>query len=152
MKWLDHIISLFLVALSLVILFSSVQLGLGTLRKPGAGFIPFLASVLVFCLSMVVLMMGMKRRPHEEKRSWVGWQNFGKMVILVMGLCVYISILKAIGYLIAASFLMFLMFFIFDPKKWYVHILSALLVSGVSFVIFRGLGVQLPTGIFSIGW
>lgn len=152
MKWLDRINSLFLIALSLLILVSSVQLGLGNLRKPGAGFIPFLASVLVFCLSIVVLMMGMKRRPHEEKRIRVGWQNFGKMAILVMGLCVYVSILKAIGYLIAASLLMFLMFFIFDPKKWYVHILSALVVSGVSFVIFRGLGVQLPTGIFSIGW
>ena len=152
MKWLDRINCLFLIALSLVILVSSVQLGLGNLRKPGAGFIPFLASVLVFCLSTVVLITGTRREPHEEKRSRVGWQNVGKIVVLVVGLIVYISILKPIGYLIAASFLMFLMFFIFNPKKWYVHILSALLVSVVSFVIFRGLGVQLPAGILSIGW
>ncbi len=152
MKRLDHITSLFLIALSLLILISSVQLGIGNLRKPGAGFIPFLASVLVFCLSVAVFMMGWKRPPGEEKRSTVGWQNAAKMVLLVVGLCIYISFLKVLGYLIVASLLMFVMFFIFDPKKWYMHIVSALVVAGVSFAVFRGLGVQLPTGILPIGW
>ena len=152
MNWLDRLNSLFLMALAALIFFSSIQLGLGNLRKPGAGFIPFLASVLVFCLSDIVLLTGTKRHVRGEKKTGMAWGNAAKMMIMVIALALYISMLKTVGYLLSDWLLMFLMFLIFNPRKWYFHIVSAILVSGVSFAIFRGLGVQLPTGIFSLGW
>jgi hypothetical protein len=153
MKWLNRLSTLFLIGISLLILFSSLELGIGSLRKPGAGFIPFVASILVLPLSLVVLIMGMKGSPPgQEKRPFVRWQNLTKMISLVVGLSGYVMFLKSLGYVIAAFLLMFLMFFIYNPKKWCTHIVAAVIVAAVSFCVFRTLGVELPAGIFHIGW
>lgn len=153
MKWLNRINSLCLIGFSLLILFSSLKLGIGSLRKPGPGFIPLIASVLVFSLSLLVLIMGIKGSARdEEKKSFIPWQNLIKIISLVIALSFYIYFLKFLGYLIAAFLLMFIMFFIFEPKKWLIHVVSAIIAASLSFVVFRSLGVQLPAGIFRIAW
>lgn len=152
MKWLNRITTLCLMGVSIFILFSSLKLGIGSLRKPGAGFIPLLASLLAFALSLSVLIMGMKGSAKEEKKLSIRWQSLTKMISLVIGLSAYIFFLKPLGFLIAAFLLMFSMFFIFEPRKLYIHAVSAAIVAALSFFIFRGLGVQLPVGILRLGW
>lgn len=152
MKWLNRINSLFLIGLSLLILFSSLKLGIGSLRKPGPGFIPLGASVLVFSLSLWVLITGIRGSAEEQKKLSNSWQNLTKMISLVIGLSFYIYFLKFLGYLIAAFLLLFIMFFIYEPKKWHKHIVVAVLVASLSFFVFRSLGVHLPSGIFRIEW
>ena len=152
MNWLNRASSLFLVGLSLLILFSSIKLGIGNLRKPGPGFIPLLASALVLIFSLIILMMEMRRSAGVEKKTSLPWQNLIRMVSLVLGLAFYIFFLKMLGYLIAAFLLMFIMFFIFEPKRWRTHLASAGIAAALSFFTFRSLGVQLPAGLFHIGW
>ena len=152
MKWLNRISSLFLIGLSLLILFSSLKLGIGSFRKPGAGFIPLIASVLVFSLSLWVLGTERKGPAEKEKKLSKRWQSGTRMIGMVLGLSFYIYFFKVLGYLLAAFFFMVIMFSIYEPRRWHKHIVVAVLVVGISYIVFRSLGVQLPKGVFPVGW
>lgn len=156
MKWLNRISSLFLIGLSLLIFYSSLNLGIGTVQKPGPGFMPILASALVFSLSFLVFIKEIKTTglaKDEERQASLGWENLIKPINLVIALCGYSFVLELFGYLITAFLLMFAMLFIYEPKKWYIHIIIAAIVANLSFLVFyKWLRVQLPMGLFRIAW
>jgi hypothetical protein len=78
---------------------------------------------------------------------------FQKPIILIIGLSGYTFIFNIFGFLLATLLLIFLMLFIFDPKKWYMHIVIAAIAVNLSFLIFcKWLQVPLPTGVFHIGF
>jgi hypothetical protein len=60
--------------------------------------------------------------------------------------------LNVLGYLLTAFLLMSQMLFISEPKKWYMNIALAAIIAILSFTLFKWLQVQLPTGVFHIGW
>jgi putative tricarboxylic transport membrane protein len=154
MKWLRRGSSLFLMAFSVLIFISSLDMGIGDLQNPGPGFMALLASILLFSLSSVVLIKNLmmsrrndKDEQEEEKGSLIGWEHLKKPIILGIALAAYTFILETIGFLIATFFLMFVMVVTYESKKWYKDLLIAALVAGVSFLIFdRWLQVRLPTG------
>lgn len=152
MKLLDRTSSLFLIGLSVFISIGSYKLGIGTLQNLGSGFMPFLASALLFILSLLILM-GIGRESEEKSgRPLGGWQNLLKPGRLIIALLVYMLLLNHLGYIFTAFLLMSQMFFISEPKKWYKNIISSAIIAILSFMFFRCLQLQLPTGVFHIGW
>ena len=152
MIWLDRIISLSLVGFSFLIFLSSLRLGTGTLQTPGPGFTPFLSSILLLSLSLFVLIWRTKKSDEDGRNKLlVSWKNFLKPISVIIMLIAYILLLNTIGYLIGTFLLMFIMFFIYEPKKWYVHLfIGAIVASSSYFVFYKWFQVQLPTGILSI--
>ena len=154
MTWLNRISSLFLMAFALLIFFSSMKLGVGTLESPGPGFMACLASILLFILSLVVLVSGTKGTAKDKAKtitSFIHWTNLKKPVSLVIGLSGYTLLLKPLGYLITIFLLMFTLFFIYAPRKWYVHLIVAAIIANLSFLVFyKWLRVQLPAGLLTI--
>ncbi|OGP62010.1 MAG: hypothetical protein A2170_11360 [Deltaproteobacteria bacterium RBG_13_53_10] len=150
MTRLNRISSLFLMGFSVIIFFSSLQLGIGNPKSPGPGFAPLLASVLVFSLSLLVLIQGM--RVSEEKKRRPKDRNYLlKPTFLVLAVLGYSFLLNVLGYLVTAFLLMFAMFSIGEPKKLSRNLIIAAIVIIMSFILFRKLlGVQLPKGIFLI--
>ena len=152
MKLSDRITSLFLIALSGFVLIGSYKLGIGTLQNLGTGFMPFLASVLLFILSLFILL-GIGRKSGEMNgKPPAGWKNLLRPGSLIIALLVYMLLLNHLGYILTAFFLMSQMFFISEPKKWFQNIVSSAIIAILSFIFFRWLQVQLPTGVFHIGW
>jgi hypothetical protein len=153
-KWMDRIGSLFLIGLSVLIFSSSLKLGIGDFGNPGPGFMPFFASILLFSLSSLVFIKGIiGSSKDEEGELSIGWENLTKPINLMIALICFSFLFKALGYLITTFLLMFAMFFIYEPKKWYVHIVISAIVASLSFLVFyTWLRVQLPTGIFRIHW
>ncbi len=152
MKWMKRVSSLFLLGYSALIFFSSLKLGMGDTKKPGPGFMPMLASLLVFCLSSFIFIKELKgSEPEEKKGALKGQKYFFKGAILIVAVLGYSVLLEWVGYLIAIFLLMFGLFSVSEPKKWHKNIAIAAVVAILSFVIFRRLlGVQLPTGMFKI--
>ncbi len=151
MKWLNRISTLFLMGFSALIFFLSLKLGVGEVGDPGPGFMPCLSSVILFSLSSLVFITGMKGRDKDEKRRFPADHGYLlKPAFLVFAILGYSFLLDAVGYLITAFLLMFALFSISEPQKWPWNIVVAGVVVMTSFLLFKWLGVQLPTGIFRI--
>jgi len=83
MIWLDRIISLSLVGFSFLIFFSSLRLEIGNPQAPGPGFMPFLVSVLLFSLSLLVfILVEIKGLAiDEEGRHFKGFGQYGQRTL-----------------------------------------------------------------------
>ena len=152
MKLLDRISNLFLIGLSVFVLAGSYKLGIGTLRNLGSGFMPFLASALLFIISLLILI-GIGRKGEKiNGRPSAGWKNLLRPGSLIVALLVYMLLLNYLGYILTTFLLMAQMFFISEPKRWHKNIIYAAVIAILTFTLFRWLQVQLPTGILGIGW
>jgi hypothetical protein len=152
MKKLNRISSMFLIGFSILICFGSIKLGIGTLGNMGPGFMPFLIAAILFILSLFIFLGIGGGSEDKGERSSSGWKNLLKPGSLVIALFGYLLLLEFLGYLIATFFLMSHMLFISEPKKGFMNVFVAAIVAILSFASFRWLQVQLPIGMFHIGW
>lgn len=148
MKVLNVVSSLILIGISTFVFFSSLSLGIGQLRNPGPGFMPFLASILVLSLSLIILVMGLKGK--NEGSSPIDRKKIFYPTILVMAILGYSFLLDVLGFLISIFLLMFVMFSMSQPTKWMKNIAISVVVIMVSYFIFKWLGVRFPGGILRI--
>ena len=154
MKWLHRICSLLLIGFSGVIIISSLRVGVGNVQNPGPGFMGFLASVVLFVLALAIFIKDLKNLDKRDgKKPLASRKAVTKPIILAMTLCSYTFLLTTLGFLISTFILMFVMLLLSDPKRWAYHLVIALIIVNVSYLIFyKWLRVILPSGIFNIGW
>ncbi len=150
--WMNRISNFFLLAFSFLILLGSLRLGMGSVRDPGPGFVPFLASLLLLCLSLVIFVKEIRGSPVKgAKFSFLGGKDLAKPICLMVALIGFAWIFTLLGYLLSTFLLMFTLFSIYQAKRWHVHIAAAALIAGLSFLVFYlWLRVPLPTGLFDI--
>ena len=148
---LNRLISLAFIGISLLILCLSLRLGIGEVENPGPGFLPLLASIILFSLSVLVFVLDIKGHEKNEKSEGKIFRNrFPKPMAFVTALVVYTSLLGQLGYLITTFMLMVVMFSLTSPKKTFQNILVSAMLVILSYLIFsRWLRVQLPVGLFS---
>lgn len=152
MRRLKQTTTLCLVAFSIVIITSSLKLGIGSMKAPGPGFGGFLASVLLFVLSLVTLVQESTKSTEEEKLG-LGWENVSRQCIITVALCGYALSLETLGFLVAGFFLMWIMFLVDSPRKWHIHMFTAFIVINVSYLVLcKLLQVIFPAGIFRLQW
>ncbi len=139
-------------ALSVLIITSSLKLGIGSVKAPGPGFAGFLASILLLVLSLVILIQE-STKLTQEKELGLGWENLSKQLIITVALCGYAFFLETLGFLISGFILMWIMFLVDNPRKWHYHMLTAFIVINVSYlVLIKLLRVIFPAGIFRFQW
>ena len=149
MKVLTLVSSLVLIGISTFVFFSSLSLGIGKLQNPGPGFMPFLASILVFTLSVFVFVKGIQG--EKGGPSPLNRKRLPKPTLLVMAILAYSFLLDSLGFLISIFLLLFAMFSMEEPQKWRKNIVLSAIVVMISLLIFKKwLGVRFPAGIFSI--
>ena len=153
MKRLNQTTSLFLIGFSILILTSSLKLGVGSFQAPGPGFMGFLSSILLLSLSLIILAQVSVKSAKEEGKGHIRWENFSKQFIITVALCGYAFLLDTLGFLISSFILMSIMLLIDNPRKWYYHMFVAFIVVNVSYLVLcKLLRVLLPVGIFRIQW
>ncbi len=151
MKWLNQVTCLLLLGFSILIMVSSLKIGVGNFQAPGPGFMGFLASMLLFILSLITLIQESKRG-SEEKASF-GWEGLFKPFIIIVALCSYALIFDTLGFLLSSFILMWVMLLISSPRKWYYHIFVAFIIVNMSYLVLcKLLRVIFPAGIFRIQW
>ena len=151
MNALDRGSCIFLLGLSVLVGLMSLRLGIGGLELMGAGFMPFLASILLFVLTLFVLIKGLRTKQGGEEKTHLTWKELEKPIKLVMGLIVYAFLLMPLGYLIVTFLFVFFMFHMMQPQKWRTDLVFAALVAAASFILFDTLlSVRLPPGILTM--
>jgi len=151
MKRLNQATSLSLIGLSILIITSSLKIGVGNLQAPGPGFLGFLASILLLVLSFVIFIQDSKRGVGEK--ASFGWENLSKPSIITVALCIYAFIFDTLGFLLSSFILMTIMLLISSPKRWYYHMFVAFIIVNVSYLVLcKLLRVVFPVGIFRIQW
>ncbi|MFB3885865.1 MAG: tripartite tricarboxylate transporter TctB family protein [Thermodesulfobacteriota bacterium] len=154
MKWLSRFVTLFLLGFSVFIGQLSLKLGVGGPRNPGPGFMPLLASALLLILALVVVIMELRRSAEGEgKKPLFDMKHLIRPVSVFVVLFGFSFILNVFGFLVSIFLLFFVLFLIYEPKKWLMHIIVAVIVANASFLLFyKILQVQLPAGMFNIRW
>ena len=100
--------------------------------------------------SIVLLIASLLKENAEGKVSslWRGLEWY-KVLLVLASLFVYALLLPKLGYLIATSALLILLFGIMKRQRLWIQVVSALIVASLSYLIFYvWLDVQLPRGIF----
>jgi putative tricarboxylic transport membrane protein len=152
MRVTSLITSLFLVSFSILIFIMSIDLGIGSLKTPGPGFLGFLGSISLFILSSIIFFLDIKK-PDEEYEEPVTRQKLKKPILLALSLFGFTLLLDILGFLISASLLMWAILLINTPDKWFRQLVIALIMVNVAyFILCKLLGVILPSGIFRLQW
>jgi hypothetical protein len=149
-KRADRISSIFWVLLAIGLIKWGLDLGLGTLAAPDAGFIIFGVGVVMLGLAVAIFTYTLfsKTGPGARKRLWYG-QGWRKVLFVLASLSAYSYFLVPLGFLPATFLLLIFLFKWIEPHKWVTAIgVSAVMVSVTYLVFAYWLGCQLPKGIF----
>jgi hypothetical protein len=115
----------------------------------GTGFMPLLASILLFALSLIDLISSLvKGRAGKRDKEGPALGELAKPAILIGALIVYVYFLSSVGFPIMTFLLVYVLFVMMQPKKWRLDLFYAALVSAATFLFFDvALKVRLPAGI-----
>jgi len=143
----DRFSPLFLLVVAIYFCIESVPLGIGSLRNPGAGFLPFLSGVLLGCLSLAIfLTSGTVKGKASVFVPGKDWKN-GAWVLACLFL--YFLVLERLGFIITTFFFIILLQLSFRPRRWVGIVMISVLTVLCSYLLFvRLLGVVMPEGIF----
>lgn len=148
MNSLDRRSSLFWLLLSILMSIESLRLGIGTLQKPGMGFLSFWASVLFGILSLILFIQSSVKKEHGQIKAAVLGPQWKRIVVILIALLVYSRWMPVLGYLIATFLLMSLLFWIVRGQGWHKIILFSFSATLITYYVFaKLLRTQLPTGL-----
>ncbi|MBX9590768.1 MAG: tripartite tricarboxylate transporter TctB family protein [Hyphomonadaceae bacterium] len=137
----------FWLAIALGIVWSGSDLGLGSLRDPGSGFMIFWVGVVMTGLSAAALIVAARQPAGAALTSlWQGtrWWLVPYVVAL---LALYAWLMPQVGFLAGTAVLLFILFATIDRQGWLTPLLGAVLITAAAYIVFhRWLGTQLPAG------
>jgi putative tricarboxylic transport membrane protein len=124
---------------------------LGSLHKPGSGFISFWSGIILGILTLIMLIQDIwfnKANRAEEKKEKTHWEA---VILALAGLFICILIFERLGFIISTTLFVGFLFKAIEKKGWFVTILASLLMTLASYYIFRVLlQAELPKGIFGL--
>jgi putative tricarboxylic transport membrane protein len=139
--------AIFFILFSIYVCIVSYRLGLGSLHKPGSGFMPFWSGAFVGILAAIVLIQDIiSRRASEEKRERVAWKSIAVTLFFFL---VYILVLERLGYIIATVLFVGIILKAIERKGWFLSSWVAVVMALASYYTFKvWLQAELPRGFF----
>lgn len=142
---------LFWLAVGLVSIYGSTRLGLGVLREPGSGFLPFIAGCFISLMAVFIFLNSfLRKRETQDKPSafWaeVNWHRPAIISLLTFG---FVLVLEWLGFILASFFLLFILFKGVEKFSWKKAMIIPTLTLGLTYLLFNVfLKASLPKGIF----
>ena len=126
--------------ISLIYLFDGKDLVLGTMKRPGVGFLPIVSGVLLAVLSLFEIVKALLSKKDAEIN--IDWK---KIATFFAGVIAYMLLLKPLGYIITTFALLVFLTKLFGAKSWVKPLIfSAIMSSGSYYLFIVALQVQLP--------
>ena len=145
----DLISGIFWLAIAVFVMAKALELGVGEVSTPGAGFVLFWSSILFGLLSIVLVIKSFARSGGQKGLAelWHGL-TWGNVVIAVIALVLYCLFLVKIGFVIATTAFMAVLYGVGRMKPWVV-LVSSLVTVALTYAIFHyGLQIEFPRGPF----
>lgn len=142
-------IAISILVFSLVYFAGSISLSVGTVERPGPGFMPAAVAFALFLAAGFNVYKAFRGKPDpaecedntDENMPW--FTPIGITVILFA----YPLILRPANYIIATFIVLFALFMLMRFKNWYISLAVSLFIAFFSFYLFSNvLGVVLPSG------
>jgi putative tricarboxylic transport membrane protein len=145
----DRIAALLLCALSLLYGWKGMEYTAALqVDVVGPAFYPTILSVLGVGLSIVLFVGSREQREAAERRA--GWAEDLVALTPLALLGAYVLVLEPLGFPIATAIFLTLAFRYLRHPSWRGAILLAVVISAVSFALFRyALDVRLPAGLLA---
>lgn len=123
---------------------------------PGAGFLPFLAGVILVALALALFISAVRSRGNKagmasNERFFAHPESWKKVLLALTALLAYWVVLEHLGFLITTYLLLLFLLRVIEPQKWLVAVATALVATTFSYALFNlWLKVQLPKGILGL--
>lgn len=139
------IIHLILTMLGLMIIIESVQIGFGTLRKPGSGLFPFLCGIIIFSLNLVPFISPPAVKPHTS--LFAGKDENKILLFIILTFFSWILLMPYLGWLLMTFFVTLSFSKILKLEGWRKPLLLSLGNTALSYFLFDYcLYLDLPRG------
>jgi len=145
----DWISGIFWLCFAVLVCIESRRLGLGTLHKPGPGFLFFWTSIFLGIMALVVLIRAwVAKKIGEPKESIFGKQNTGKIIFVLISLFLYAIFMETVGFIPVTLLLFIFLLGIIEKKRWFFTAFVSIVVTACAYLIFETwLKSQLPKGL-----
>lgn len=132
---------------SMVYLYASLGLQLGTVRNPGAGFLPLLVGLGLLVSSCLYLYQVVRqpRAVFDEEKS-VKERHLRVPAGIAAVVFVYPLLLQQLYFILTTALCLLVLFRLLRFKGWTFSLLAALSISVLIFLFFFRAGVILPNG------
>ena len=147
MATLDRVSGTALFLFSLIVLWESRTLPLGTLHNPGPGYMPTLLAVLLAGLSILIVFLGRNSPPFASLK----WTE-GKPALAILAACAFAALgLERIGFRITMVLLLVFLLGAVERLKPFLVLSVAVGLSLSSFWFFNGL-LKVPLPLSPLGF
>jgi putative tricarboxylic transport membrane protein len=148
----DRVSGLFWLIFSVFVSYESYRLGLGTLHQPGPGFLFFWTGIVTAILSLIVVLMSLKKPFPEVAQQPIfgkgGRGRVAKIVFVLLSLFLYALLMERLGFLIVTLLFFIFLLGVIERKRWSFAVLVSLIVTAASYLVFEtALQSQLPKGL-----
>lgn len=145
----DRISGIFWLCFAVSVIIQSYHLGLGTLHKPGAGFLFFWVNIVLGIMSLVVLIRAWVGKKEEGPQpAFFGGQNVSKIVFVMISLFLYALLMETVGFIPVTLLFFIFILRIIEKKGWFYTAFVSIVVTVISYLIFETwLQSQLPKGL-----
>jgi putative tricarboxylic transport membrane protein len=145
----DRISGIFWLCFAVLTIFESYHLGLGTLHKPGPGFLFFWVNIILAIMSLIVLIRAWVSKEEEGPHPTIfGTQNVSKIIFVMISLFLYALLMETVGFIPVTLLLFIFLLGIIEKKRWFYTIFVSIVVTLISYLIFETwLQSQLPKGL-----
>ncbi len=134
----------FFFGLSLVLMWESLRVELGTFLQPGSGFLSFGVGLALCGLSILLIVRGWSVRKTQKPHS-------RRVALALTSLFIYSLVLNVLGFVIATFFLVGVLFHLGQPRPWRYLIGMSAVVTLMAYLIFGVfLHVYFPKGFLGI--
>jgi len=146
-EWSEtSIIHFILTVLGLMIIVESVQIGFGTLRRPGSGLFPFLCGIILFLLNIFPLIYPPAVKPHAS--LFANKDENKTFLFLILTFFSWILLMPYLGWLLITFFVTLSFSKILRLEGWKKPILLSLGNTALSYLLFDYcLYLDLPRGL-----
>ncbi len=139
---------LFFLLFAVMFILWSYKTGLGSIRHPGSGLLPFMTGILlaVACLAALV-----GAGSGEEKTEAAAPVAYGRAILMLAALASSVILFFLLGFILTEFLLMVIFFTIMDARLRLKAVWVAALTTLVTYLVFSvGLSLNFPKGLLGL--
>jgi putative tricarboxylic transport membrane protein len=141
----ESVLNLILLIFGLAIMALALQMGFGSLKRPGSGLFPFFCGLIIFLANAILL-----RRKSQWSPSLFSSQEMKRFIWMTAPIILWVLLMPFLGYVFMTFLSTLFLSKILRLEGWRKPLILSLGTTGLSYVLFGYyLYLDLPRGILS---